>query len=124
MKISVCGKGGSGKSTVVTLLARQAEARGQKVLVVDSDESNSGLYRMLGFDHPPAPLMELVGGRKKLTEKMRSSTDSILTGQCIESEDIGAPYRVEKNGIERKFIHGRIKALDLVEEHTVVLESA
>ena len=63
MKISVCGKGGSGKSTLVSLLANQAEARGYKVLVVDSDESNSGLFRMLGFQRPPIPLMELVGAR-------------------------------------------------------------
>jgi CO dehydrogenase nickel-insertion accessory protein CooC1 len=53
MKLSVCGKGGSGKSTVVTLLARQAAARGRAVLVIDAHESNTGLYRMLGFDHPP-----------------------------------------------------------------------
>ena len=63
MKISVCGKGGSGKSTVLTLLAKAAQERGLPVLVVDSDESNSGLFRMLGFKSPPVPLMELVGGK-------------------------------------------------------------
>jgi len=41
MKISVCGKGGSGKSTIATLLANEALNRGYRVLVVDSDESNS-----------------------------------------------------------------------------------
>jgi len=70
MKISVCGKGGSGKSTIVTLLANEARTRGYRVLVVDSDESNSGLFRMLGFDQPPVPLMELVGGKKKVQKKM------------------------------------------------------
>jgi len=55
MKISVCGKGGSGKSIVVTLLASEAKARGYRILVVDADESNSGLFRMLGFDRPPTP---------------------------------------------------------------------
>ncbi|KPJ51676.1 MAG: ATP-binding protein, partial [Dehalococcoidia bacterium DG_18] len=50
MKIAVCGKGGSGKSAIVTLLAKGLREKGYKVLVVDSDESNSGLYRMLGFD--------------------------------------------------------------------------
>lgn len=70
MKISVCGKGGSGKSTLVTLLAHEAQARGLRVLVVDSDESNSGLYSMLGFTQPPIPLMELVGGKKNLKRKM------------------------------------------------------
>ncbi|MGB9499117.1 MAG: hypothetical protein ACKVE4_05075 [Dissulfuribacterales bacterium] len=70
IKISICGKGGSGKSTLIGLLTGQAGARGLKVLVVDFDESNSGLYRTLGFQRPPTPLMELVGGKKKLKQKM------------------------------------------------------
>ena len=40
MKIAVCGKGGSGKSTVTTLLAKELAGRNKKVLVIDSDESN------------------------------------------------------------------------------------
>jgi CO dehydrogenase maturation factor len=55
MKISVCGKGGSGKSTVVTLLANEAIARGYHVLVVDSDESNSGLSRNRGWQRAFRP---------------------------------------------------------------------
>jgi CO dehydrogenase maturation factor len=38
-KISVCGKVGSGKSSVVSLLANGMRERGYRVLVVDSDES-------------------------------------------------------------------------------------
>jgi len=64
MKVSVCGKGGSGKSTIVSLLANEARATGYHVLVLDTDESNSELFRMLGFDQPPTPLRELVGGSK------------------------------------------------------------
>ena len=52
LKLSVCGKGGSGKSTVVSLLSAAAQAKGLRTLVVDSDESNSGLFRMLGFENP------------------------------------------------------------------------
>ena len=59
LKISVCGKGGSGKSTLVSLLANAAQIKGLTTLVVDSDESNSGLFRMLGLDKPPVPLMTL-----------------------------------------------------------------
>lgn len=40
MKVLVCGKGGSGKSTVAALLAKSMARRGYGVLVVDSDESN------------------------------------------------------------------------------------
>lgn len=70
MKISVCGKGGSGKSTFTALLSREASNRGFNVLVVDSDESNTMLYKMLGFDSIPEPLMELVGGKKSIARKI------------------------------------------------------
>ena len=52
MKIVVCGKGGSGKSTVSALLARACVRRGMRVLVLDADESNFGLHRLLGLPRP------------------------------------------------------------------------
>ncbi|MCX5999141.1 MAG: AAA family ATPase, partial [Chloroflexi bacterium] len=76
MKISVCGKGGSGKSAIAALLASGLEGKGYRVLVVDSDESNSGLFRTLGFDHAPAPLMDLVGGKTGLKQKMERKSSS------------------------------------------------
>jgi len=97
MKIAVCGKGGSGKSTIVALLASEARGRDYKVLVVDSDESNSGLYRMLGFEHPPVPLMELVGGKKSLKEKM--AQPNIFAASSISLEDISPQHLVEKDGL-------------------------
>jgi len=42
MKVLVCGKGGSGKSTITALLAKSMAKKSYHVLVVDSDESNSG----------------------------------------------------------------------------------
>ena len=97
MKISVCGKGGSGKSSVVSLLAIEARARGLKTLVVDSDESNSGLFRMLGLDNPPTPLMALVGGKEGIKAKMNQP--SILSETEITPEQIPAPYVIQKNGL-------------------------
>ena len=97
MKISVCGKGGSGKSALTILLANQAVSRGLEVLVVDSDESNSALYKMLGFENPPLPIMELVGGKKKLREKM--AHPNILTGSHLTIEDIPSQHRIRKNGL-------------------------
>jgi CO dehydrogenase maturation factor len=97
MKISVCGKGGSGKSTVVALLANEARARGYHVLVVDSDESNSGLFRMLGFDHPPVPLMELVGGKTSLKQKM--GQPSVLGETRIAIAQIPERYLLQRDSL-------------------------
>jgi CO dehydrogenase maturation factor len=97
MKISVCGKGGSGKSTVVALLANEARARGYRVLVVDSDESNSGLFSMLGFDYPPVPLMELVGGKKNLQKKM--GQPSVLAESRIVLDDLPPQHLIQKDGL-------------------------
>lgn len=97
MKVSVCGKGGSGKSTLVTLLANEAQARGMKVLVVDSDESNSGLFRMLGFGQPPLPLTELLGGKRSLKRKM--GQPSVLTSNEIPLEQIPPQYIVRRDSL-------------------------
>jgi CO dehydrogenase maturation factor len=40
MKILISGKGGCGKSTLSTLLAKALKDRGFSVLLVDGDESN------------------------------------------------------------------------------------
>lgn len=72
MKICICGKGGSGKSTIVSLLAYSFIRQGKKVFVLDSDESNNNLYWMLGFKEPPKHLMDFAGGKKQVKQKMRS----------------------------------------------------
>ena len=63
MKIILCGKGGCGKSTVATLLARAYQKEGKNVLVIDSDESNYGLHRQLGFELPE-DFTHYFGGKK------------------------------------------------------------
>ena len=110
MKISVCGKGGSGKSTIVTLLANEALARGYQVLVVDSDESNTGLFRMLGFHQPPTPLMELVGGKKSLKQKM--SQPSVLAEATIPLARIPAQHLLERNGLRLVSIGKILQSLE------------
>jgi CO dehydrogenase maturation factor len=107
MKISVCGKGGSGKSTIVTLLANQARTKGFHVLVVDSDESNSGLFRILGFEQLPVPLMELVGGKKKVQEKMKKGYSAaeaetamrVMTQEAIKVQDIPHENILKKDNL-------------------------
>lgn len=72
MKILICGKGGSGKSTVAALLAGAMHKRGKKIFLVDADESNIGLYRMLGLDMP-VPLMDSLGGKKGFQDKTKTT---------------------------------------------------
>ena len=98
MKISVCGKGGSGKSTMVALLANVAQKKGYRVLVVDADESNSGLFRMFGFTSPPRPLMELVGGKDSLKAKMGSA--NVLSESHIATDDIPGECLLQKDRIK------------------------
>lgn len=93
MKISICGKGGSGKSVVTVLLAEELARRGYEILIVDSDESNTGLCQLLGFDHLPEPLTMLAGGRKQIFELFpkiqvpySSSPDNVMRHKILISE--------------------------------------
>ena len=52
MKVLICGKGGSGKSTLSALIEKKKKNRGYRVLLVDADESNYGLHRLLNISHP------------------------------------------------------------------------
>ncbi len=61
-RIGVLGKGGSGKSTVVVLLAHALRARGYEVCVLDADSTNVGLHRALGLDGAPRSLLDYFGG--------------------------------------------------------------
>lgn len=69
MKVLICGKGGSGKSTVAVLLAKSLKERGLRVLLVDADESNVGLRRLLGSSDAVS-LLDSLGGKKDLQQKM------------------------------------------------------
>ena len=96
MKLAVCGKGGSGKSTLVALLAHQALARGRRVVVLDADESNPGLFRLLGFERPPSPLLELAGGRKGVWESLERG---VLAKKEFGLEELPEAYVGRKNGL-------------------------
>ncbi|MBW1787978.1 MAG: P-loop NTPase [Deltaproteobacteria bacterium] len=105
-KIAICGKGGSGKSVVTRLLADGLRARGNRVLVVDADESNTGLPRMLGFDHAPKPLLEFFGGKKKVVSELSALISAGATEESIQllkkgisTKNIPPDYFVESNGI-------------------------
>lgn len=105
-KIAVCGKGGSGKSVIVRLLADGLRAKGRRVLVVDADESNTGLHRMLGFDNPPKSLVELLGGKQKLEDELEAAIKAgvaemnvELIRQEMQLADIPPEHLFETDGI-------------------------
>ena len=110
MKISVCGKGGSGKSTVVALLAKAAQQKEVSVVVIDSDESNSSLFRMLGFDHPPAPLLDMVGGKTMLKEKMKSS--DVLNKTQLSIDDLPIDHLQRKDHLSLVSIGKILQSLE------------
>ena len=110
MKISVCGKGGNGKSVLTSLMANQAISRDLGVIVIDSDESNSGLFKMLCFETHPVSLMELVGGKKKLREKM--SQPNILAESHFSIREIPSPFLIRRNGLALISIGNILQALE------------
>jgi len=98
-KISVCGKGGCGKSVVVSLMSRALSEEGYSVLTIDSDESNPGLYRMLGLDHPGKALVEEFPGGAHIMREFELEKISI--------SDIPSDYLTEEDNI-RLMVAGKI----------------
>lgn len=92
MKVIVAGKGGCGKSTVSTLLAKALAKRGNRVLVIDTDESNFGLHTHLGLKRPE-DFMNYFGGKKVLFEKVKSIQ------KRWEIDELPAEYLTEKGNI-------------------------
>jgi len=114
-KIAICGKGGSGKTTIVVLLANGLRDRGHRVLVVDSDESNPGIYRMLGLEKRPEPLLGLVGGKKKVFQAFSENSElpkSILTQEEIRTSDLPSQYIVERDRIRLVCIGKILQSLE------------
>ncbi len=107
MKVCICGKGGSGKSTIIKLMADAFRGYGKEVTVLDSDESNTSLYWMLGFERPPQPLMDSLGGKKSVQAKMierfsrgENEPEMSIWQQDLISPDLLRPgFIVEKGGI-------------------------
>ena len=113
-KIAICGKGGCGKSVVSRLLADGLRALGRRVLVVDADESNTGLSRMLGFENSPKPLLDFFGGKAKIESELTElisagvSEESVqLLQNAITTKSIPQDYIFETNGI-RLVVIGKI----------------
>jgi CO dehydrogenase maturation factor len=110
MKLLICGKGGSGKSTISSLLAKAMAIKGFDVLVIDTDESNYGLHRQLGMELPD-DFMNFFGGKGGMFEKLRAAfgKEDIkkkgrepvnLFDKRWGFDDLPAEYLTTKNGIK------------------------
>jgi CO dehydrogenase maturation factor len=105
----ICGKGGSGKSTVSVLMAR-AISKQYKVFLVDSDESNVLLPSMLGIN-PPKPIVDFLGGKKSIFSKGEANIVDALAeaGKGIKLDDLPPEYvSTSVEGI-RLVIIGKVK---------------
>lgn len=121
-KIAICGKGGSGKSVITRLLAYGLQRRGNRVLVIDADESNTSLHRMFGSGEPPKTLIDLLGGLQKIEEAIVAQINAGGTEETLEVmrdilempvSDIPADYLFETAGGIKLCVVGKIMmALD------------
>ncbi len=93
-KIAVCGKGGVGKSTVVTLLAKALQEEGYSVLVIDTDESNPGLFNLCGLQREPEPLLTLLS---KISAGQAGIETEWLQQDKIVTDDIPREFIVNKD---------------------------
>lgn len=120
-RILVCGKGGSGKSTIVALMADLLQKKGYETLVLDGDASNpEGLIRLmfgLGVNNEPKPLLEFFGGLDVVTCPVDDPSPFTRTDDQVPvpekridiTQEIPPEYYIKKRGISL-FQAGKIEA--------------
>jgi CO dehydrogenase maturation factor len=83
MRIAFVGKGGSGKTTLASLLSRQLAASGAPVLAIDAD-INQHLAVALGLSHAEAAGLPALGGRQRdLKEWLRGTNPRIPSADVM-----------------------------------------
>jgi len=119
-RILFCGKGGSGKSTIVTLLAHALRSRKYDVVVINGDSSNpEGLSRLIfqrKMSNEPKPLIDFFGGIEaikcpirdpKTLTRLHDTTP--LTEKKIDIiNELPHQYYIEEDGIHL-FLAGKIE---------------
>ena len=115
MKIIICGKGGSGKSTISALIAKGLQDRNFNVVLIDADESNLGLHRLMGVS-APVNIMDNLGGKKEFKKKMNSTLSGgigALFKDNMKIDEIPADCITQGSGTS-----GSIKLLSIGKIHT------
>lgn len=116
-RILICGKGGSGKSSIVTLLANEIVKQNYKVILLDADASNpGGLFHLLTNNgKTPKPLIDFFGGRQKVTcpvddpSPLTRKNDKVpINEAAIKLSEIPKQYSVKKKNLTL-FQIGKIK---------------
>lgn len=92
MKIMICGKGGVGKSSI-TVLASRVLSKNHSVSILDSDESNKMLPKILGVE-PSKSLVEYLGGKGTIFDKEEVDIARALSkaGKGIKINDLPKEY--------------------------------
>jgi len=119
-KVAISGKGGTGKSVTTTLLGTVLQEEGYSVLILDSDESNPGLYRMLGFNRTPKDLVDFFGGPKAAVELTKKETapdreipsGGALLGETFHLKDIPDDYLIGGSGLKLASVGKITKAFE------------
>lgn len=92
MKIAVCGKGGSGKTTITATITRLLARRGIPVLAIDGDP-NPNLIQALGLG-PGVEAEAVPRGVVERRQDESGATRHVLTrpvGEIVEQYGLKAP---------------------------------
>lgn len=108
-RIGIFGKGGSGKSTIVILLAQALMDEGYQVCLLDADSTNLGLSQALGLDNSPHSLIDYFGGMVFSGGSVTCPVDdpTPLAGAEISLDSFPCEYYGRREGIFL-FVAGKI----------------